>query len=115
MIKNVLRIRINHHGKVALGPGKVELLQHIEQSGSISAAAKAMKMSYRRAWELVDAMNQSFDIPVVQSNIGGSHGGGASVTEFGKTLIDTYLLICRNAETASQTELAKLIQHLKSN
>ncbi len=60
---NTLRIRISHGRMTAMGPGKADLLDAIHQTGSISAAAKRMGMSYRRAWELVDAMNQCFQQP----------------------------------------------------
>ena len=66
-----------------MGPGKADLLDAIRQTGSISASAKLMKMSYRRAWELVDVMNRCFDLPLVQTSPGGAHGGGAQLTELG--------------------------------
>ncbi len=109
----LIRIRLNHQGKVILGPGKVALLLEIERLGSISAAAKAMKMSYRRAWELVDVMNQHFDQPVVSRIVGGVSGGGAEVTDFGKQLIQGYQQLCQRAEQAAQEELFTLLQHLK--
>ena len=109
----LLKIRINHEGNIALGPGKIELLQHIVQHGSISAAAKQMRMSYRRAWELVDMMNRCFDRPVVVSVAGGSHGGGARVTEFGQSLMLAYEEILRKSTQAAADELDLITQHLK--
>lgn len=110
-----LKIRINHEGNIALGPGKIELLQHIEQHGSISAAAKQMRMSYRRAWELVDMMNRCFDQPVVVSTTGGSHGGGAQVTEFGQALMLAYQQILHKSAHAAADELHLITQHLKKD
>lgn len=115
MPDNVLKIRISHGAHVALGPGKIDLLQHIAQHGSISAAAKQMRMSYRRAWELVDVMNRSFDQPLVVSTAGGSHGGGAQVTAFGHALIMAYQQILEKAALAAASELQLITQHLKKD
>lgn len=113
MAKPGLTIRISHAGEIALGPGKVALLQAIQAQGSISAAAKQLGMSYRRAWELVDVMNRSFDLAVVDRSTGGSHGGGAQVTPFGLELLHHYLQLLDKATVAAQTELAFIHQHLK--
>lgn len=110
-----LKIRISHDGNIALGPGKIELLQHIEHHGSISAAAKQMRMSYRRAWELVDMMNRCFDLPVVVSTAGGSHGGGAQVTAFGQALMLAYQQILQKSAQAAADELHLITQHLKKD
>lgn len=113
MSEKLLKLRINHEGQTALGPGKIELLEMIALYGSISAAAKQMKMSYRRAWELVDVMNRCFDQPVVLSVAGGPHGGGAQVTPFGKVLIQAYQQILQKASDAAAIELTLIRQHLK--
>lgn len=110
-----LKIRISHAGKIALGPGKIQLLKMIEEQGSISAAAKQMNMSYKRAWELVDVMNRSFDQAVVVSVAGGSHGGGAQVTSFGKTLMQAYQQIVQKSAQAATDELHLITQHLKKS
>ena len=73
-----------------MGPGKANLLLAIEQTGSISAAARKMGMSYRRAWLLVDAMNRCFLEPVVETATGGQGGGGAQVTDFGRKALQRY-------------------------
>lgn len=109
-----LKIRLQYQGQVILGPGKLALLLEIDRLGSISAAAKAMHMSYRRAWELVDVMNQHFDQPVVSRNIGGLAGGGAAVTDFGRQLIQGYQQLCARAEQAAQEELSAVFSHLKT-
>ena len=78
------------NGKSLLGKGRVELLKHIEATGSISKAAKAMKMSYKAAWDAVDAMNNALGTPVIESAVGGSKGGGSHLTEAGRRLIEHY-------------------------
>lgn len=113
MPSSTLKIRIQHQGQIALGPGKIELLQHIASQGSISAAAKQMRMSYRRAWELVDMMNRCFDEPVVVSAAGGTHGGGAQVTAFGERLIQAYQQVLEKAARAAADELQLITAHLK--
>lgn len=111
--KELLRVRISHAGQTALGPGKVALLQAISECGSISAAAKQMQMSYRRAWELVDVMNRCFDQPVVVSTTGGPHGGGAQVTVFGQQLMAAYQQILLKTALAATQELETIRKHLK--
>jgi molybdate transport system regulatory protein len=76
--------------EIAIGPGKAALLEAIAESGSISESARRLGMSYRRAWLLVDTMNRCFREPLVTSATGGSGGGGAQVTEFGKRVLGQY-------------------------
>ena len=76
--------RLIAKGERAFGPGKADLLERIAQEGSISKAAKAMDMSYSRAWQLVDAMNTAFRKPLVESSTGGKRGGGAVLTKAGE-------------------------------
>ena len=70
-----------------LGPGKIQLLEAIQEHGSISAAARSMGMAYRHAWELIDDLNRCFRTPVVAASTGGRAGGGAEVTRLGEELI----------------------------
>lgn len=86
--KIVFRIQVGPEGRI--GRGKIELLGHIRETGSISAAGRAMDMSYRRAWLLVDEMNRLFREPVVSPQRGGKQGGGAVVTPFGEALLHRY-------------------------
>ncbi len=86
-----------YFGAMKLGPGKVQLLEHIRDTGSISAAGRAMEMSYKRAWMLVEEMNAAFAGPVVESARGGAKGGGAQVTATGLAIISHY----RAAESAT--------------
>lgn len=79
--------RVIEKGERVFGTGKADLLERIAAEGSISKAAKAMDMSYSRAWQLVDAMNQSFRHPLVESTAGGKKGGGAVLTETGQEIL----------------------------
>ncbi len=84
------RLRVLLGASIAIGPGKAELLEAIGRSGSISAAAREMGMSYRRAWLLVEAVNAAFAEPVVATATGGSGGGGAQLTAFGNDVLQRY-------------------------
>ncbi|WP_347986864.1 molybdenum transport protein [Methylomonas sp. AM2-LC] len=88
--KTKLTFRLMHHGEIAMGPGKAELLLAILQTGSISAAGKSMQMSYRRAWMLVDVMNRCFKEPLVLTAKGGKDGGGATLTPLGLQVLESY-------------------------
>jgi molybdate transport system regulatory protein len=104
--KLTLRIDLAGHG--AIGPGKIRLLELIGESGSISAAGRTMKMSYRRAWSLIDELNGYFRRPVVATQLGGTRGGGAVLTEAGHDLIASYRAIERAATKASAGALTAL-------
>ncbi len=84
------RIWIESNNEAFLGSGRVELLEKVKEYGSISKAAKAMKMSYRQAWELIDSMNSKAKNPLVIKQSGGKNGGGASITEAGEEAISTF-------------------------
>lgn len=83
-------IRLLHDCDIALGPGKADLLEAIDREGSLSAAAKAMNISYRRVWAMVESMNAGFKEPLVATAHGGAKGGGASVTPFGHEVLNRY-------------------------
>ncbi len=104
------QIRILFRKAIAMGPGKSELLQAIDRTGSISAAARDMGMSYRRAWLLVDTMNQSFKHPLVTTEIGGQRGGGATVTEFGQDVLARYLAMEAKAALAVEKEMGEFVK-----
>jgi molybdate transport system regulatory protein len=89
-MKPQTHIRVDFSGDCSIGPGKISLLEGIERTGSLSAAARALGMSYRRAWLLVHSTNEAFSDPVVALSIGGKDGGGAKLTEFGVRLIADY-------------------------
>jgi molybdate transport system regulatory protein len=84
------RLRFKRNGALVLGPGRIDLMQAIVATGSISAAARTMGMSYRRAWLLVDEINGAFARPLVESAAGGRHGGGARLTETGRAVVAAY-------------------------
>ena len=104
------QIRILFRKAIAMGPGKSELLQAIDRTGSISAAARDMGMSYRRAWLLVDTMNQSFKHPLVTTETGGQRGGGATVTEFGQDVLARYLAMEAKAASAVEKEMGEFMK-----
>ena len=103
-----LKLRIHFDAERAIGPGKIQLLELVAETGSISAAARAIEMSYRRAWLLVDVLNRTFQEAVVSTRGGGAGGGGASVTAFGLELIDCYRAMEREAQSALAVRLARL-------
>jgi len=100
------QIRIMFRKAIAMGPGKADLLRAIEDSGSISAAARDLGMSYRRAWLLVDTMNQCFKSPVVETLTGGQRGGGARVTELGREVLGRYVAMEAKAAASVRRDLA---------
>ena len=85
-----LRIRVVFDGAGMIGPGKAELLERIDRSGSIAAAGREMGMSYKRAWQLIGTLNAMFRDPVVDSTRGGPGGGGASLTPTGREVLQLY-------------------------
>lgn len=120
------RIWFKKEGKNLLGNGRVELLEKIDEFGSISKASKAMKMSYKAAWDMVDAMNNLSDEPLVEKVTGGKNGGGTQVTKVGKELINTFkkfkefykaLLLEVDEEELSSDNHLSLIRklHMKSS
>jgi molybdate transport system regulatory protein len=112
MTRVLLRLYLNHDRP--LGPGKVQILESIRDSGSISQAARGMKMSYRSAWLLVDSMNSQFSRPVVTTTLGGRGGGAATLTPFGADLVRRFRAMERATERAIAKDLAFLerrVQH----
>jgi len=103
--KPKVSFRLLHNDEIALGPGKAELLEAIDKTGSISAAGKTMNMSYRRAWLLVDVMNRCFAQPLVQTAKGGQHGGGATLTPLGRQVLDSYKQTCNAINLTVQAYL----------
>lgn len=108
-----LFLRLDLAPGIRLGPGKVRLLELIGSEGSISAAARKMKMSYRRAWLLVAAMNEAFREPLVTGLAGGRHGGGAQVTPLGASVVEEYRRIERAAARTAEAGLERLRGQLR--
>jgi molybdate transport system regulatory protein len=100
-----LTLRVDFGSSRSIGPGKIRLLEAIERTGSISQAGRALGMSYRRAWLLIDDLNQCFRHPVVTAKPGGAKGGGAVLTEFGAELIRDYRAIESEAAAAAKKRL----------
>ena len=98
---------------IAVGPGKVDLLEAIGRAGSISAAARALGMSYRRAWLLIDTMNRCFRAPVIEAEAGGRRGGGARLTALGAQIVTRYRAIERKAARAGAADIRALTRLLK--
>ncbi len=103
-----LSVRLDIDAEGRIGPGKIELLETIHRSGSISAAGRAMEMSYKRAWDLVDEINRICRRAAVERQAGGKNGGGAVLTPFGLSLVARYRRIERTATTAARKELQAL-------
>lgn len=107
-----LRMRVTAGELIAVGPGKIALLEALAETGSITAAAKSLEMSYRRAWLLIDELNRALKQPAVASATGGQHGGGSELTETGRQLIALYRGIEEQALAACQGEIKKLLKLL---
>jgi molybdate transport system regulatory protein len=108
-----LTLRLDFGADRALGPGKVRLLEAIRDTGSISQGGRALGMSYRRAWLLVDDLNRCFRDTVIDTQPGGAHGGGATLTAFGRELIRDYRAIEAAAAAAVERRLNKLERRLR--
>ncbi|MBX9798843.1 MAG: LysR family transcriptional regulator [Burkholderiaceae bacterium] len=100
------RVRVLMGELTAMGPGRADLIDAIERTGSISAAGREMNMSYRRAWTLVETTNASFIEPLVVTSTGGSGGGGALVTDFGRGVVERYRAMERKASKAISSDFA---------
>ena len=108
-----LTLRVLGKGRPALGPGKAELVERILETGSISAAARAMGMSYRRAWQLVEGLNRACREPVVITAVGGKRGGGAEVTAFGRRLVQMFRRMEAKASQAIAADLRRFENYLR--
>jgi len=114
-MSDILRpqLKVSFRKSIAMGPGKAALLDSIAKKGSISAAARELGMSYRRAWILVDTMNNCFVSPLVETLTGGSRGGGAQVTEFGHEVLVRYRAMERKATASVRNEMSKFSRYMR--
>lgn len=103
------RMRVTQGDVIAVGPGKIALLEAVDKTGSITAAAKSLDMSYRRAWLLLDELNRSLRLPAVDSAKGGAAGGGSVLTREGRELIALYRRIEATAAAACRSDIRKLM------
>lgn len=104
-------LRITLSETAYIGPGRADLLERIDSTGSISAAGKAMGMSYKRAWSLVQALNEGFGTPLVESSRGGASQGGAQLTEAGRFVLERYRAMQDKTRTAIAEDVAALRQN----
>lgn len=105
---SALQLRVQLDDNVRFGPGKADLLEGIADTGSISAAGRRMRMSYRRAWELAEAINADFGAPLVQTLTGGKGGGGTQLTPLGTRVLAAYRRLQAACEAAAAREIATL-------
>lgn len=108
-----LRLRLLFGDRLVFGPGKGELLARIAETGSIAASGRAMGMSYKRAWALVEEMNAAFRLPLVTSARGGAGGGGASLTDTGREVLAAWQAILPSVEAAAAPEVARIVALLR--
>ncbi len=108
-VKLRFRTRVLKGDSIPVGPGKIALLQAVNECRSISAAAKLQGMSYRRAWLLIDEMNRMLKAPVIATAKGGANGGGSILTDFGKELVDLYTNIEIRAHEACKADIQRLL------
>lgn len=104
-MRQTVRFRVDFTPFCSIGPGKIDLLESIERTGSLRRAARALGMSYRRAWLLLDQLNCSFSEPVSTATVGGRGGGGAALTPFGLQLVRSYRSAARAIETLAREQL----------
>jgi molybdate transport system regulatory protein len=103
-----VRVRIDFDDLHSVGPGKIALLERMRECGSLSQAARELDMSYRRAWQLLDSLNTSFNDPVIVTSVGGRGGGGSEITALGLALIDTFRALEKEVAAIAQQRLKPL-------
>ncbi|MDR3368893.1 LysR family transcriptional regulator [Rhodoferax sp.] len=107
----LVRPRIYIGEGIAIGPGKIDLLRLVGETRSIAAAARALGIPYKRAWLLIDSLNQGFGRPVIETATGGKGGGGATLTPLGQQLVACYAALEQrlNAESTSELDALSLL------
>lgn len=109
-----LKLTIDLDSGARIGPGKIALLDSVKSTGSISAAARATGMDYKRAWTLIDSLNRAFTTPSVSRTTGGARGGGAVLTPFGEALLAKYRALEAATAALGSDALAELERHANS-
>jgi molybdate transport system regulatory protein len=110
-----VRFRVDFGRRSSVGIGKIELLEGIERTGSLSQAAREMHMSYRRAWLLLEDLNTSFDQRVAQASVGGRGGGGVVLTEFGSSLVAGYRRLDSSLQPLAKSCLEDFARYIKAS
>lgn len=108
-----ITLRLTLSDRVALGPGKADLLEAIRDTGSIAAAGRRMGMSYQRAHDLVSALNEDFEAPLIEAVVGGTKGGGATLSALGEEVLAAYRLVEQEALAATADRLEGLRRRLR--
>lgn len=106
----IIRPRLYLAESLNIGPGKIDLLRKVDETHSISAAARAIGMTYKRAWLLIDSLNQGFHRPVVETATGGKGGGGTTLTVLGKQLVERYIALEARVNSSAKAELDALLR-----
>lgn len=114
-LASLVRLRVRLAPGIDLGPGKADLLEGILETGSISAAGRRMRMSYKRAWQLIDELNGLFDAPLVAASTGGARGGGARLTKRGRDVLARYRRMHAACVAAVTGDLRYLCGHRSSS
>jgi len=109
-----VRFRVDFGNQCSVGVGKIELLEGIARTGSLSQAAREMRMSYRRAWLLLEDMNNSFDPPVAHASVGGRGGGGVVLTSLGTRLVAGYRQLETSLQPLADTHMEGFGRHIKA-
>ena len=107
-VNKTIRLRLKLSPDIVLGPGKADVLRGIRDTGSISATGRLIGMSYKRTWDLVQRMNEDYKAPLIETNTGGQHGGGAALTATGEKVLAIYDQIMDNTARAISRELGQL-------
>ncbi len=110
-----LRLRVMLDAEIAMGPGKADLLEAIDRTGSISAASRDLDMSYKRAWQLVDTMNRCFRHPLVATEIGGAQRGRSTLTEEGRAVLQLYRRMEAEAKAVASEAMGAFRRHLRAH
>ena len=109
-----ITLRVDFDAVHAIGPGKVALLEKMRDSGSLSQAARELDMSYRRAWQLLASLNQSFREPLVLTSTGGSGGGGTTLTEFGEAIVAAYRQFEKETNARAEKHFGPMLKTVSS-
>ena len=114
MSKLHIKLRVDFDDDHAIGPGKIALLEKMRECGSLSQAARDLDMSYRRAWQLLDSLNHSFNEPLVVTAVGGSGGGGSTLTPLGEAVIKAYRTFEKDVNASAEKHFAALAKAVTS-